>query len=99
MPLHDFGIGEGGTLYYVMELLDGIDLDSFVQRFGQMPPERVIYVLKQACLSLEEAHQLDLVHRDIKPANIYLSQCALELDFVKVLDFGLVKSQQRQLST
>jgi serine/threonine-protein kinase len=91
VELYDFGISEDGTFYYVMELLDGIDLETFVERFGPLPPERVVHVLRQACLSLGEAHQRDLIHRDVKPANLYLCQYALEPDFVKILDFGLVK--------
>ena len=77
--------------YLVMEMLDGIDLESLVHRFGPQPPGRVIYILRQACQSLAEAHAAGLVHRDIKPSNLYLSHLGLEYDFVKVLDFGLVK--------
>jgi len=72
-------------------VLDGIDLESFVARFGPMAPQRVLHVLDQAARSLAEAHELGLVHRDIKPANVYLCRVGTELDFVKVLDFGLVK--------
>ena len=91
VQLYDFGVTEDGTVYYVMELLHGVDLESLVRRFGSLEPERTIHVLQQACHSLEEAHQRGLVHRDIKPANIFLCRSALEYDFVKVLDFGLVK--------
>ncbi len=91
VELYDYGIAEDGTLYYVMELLHGIDLESLVRRFGPLAAERVVHILRQACLSLGEAHSKDLIHRDIKPANLYLCQRALEYDFVKVLDFGLVK--------
>ena len=91
VELYDFGTTEDGTLYYAMEMLEGIDLETFVLRFGSMAPERVLHVLDQAARSLAEAHELGLVHRDIKPANVYLCRVATELDFVKVLDFGLVK--------
>ncbi|NNG15564.1 MAG: serine/threonine protein kinase, partial [Gemmatimonadales bacterium] len=91
VELYDFGVAQDGTLYYVMELLDGIDLQQLVRQDGPLPPERVIHVLTQACASLAEAHQQGLVHRDIKPANIYLCRLGVECDFVKVLDFGLVK--------
>jgi serine/threonine-protein kinase len=91
VEVYDFGTTEDGAFYYVMELLDGIDLERLVQRFGPLPPERVVHILRQVCLSLAEAHRRDLVHRDVKPANIYLCRRALQDDFVKVLDFGLVK--------
>jgi serine/threonine-protein kinase len=93
VQLFDFGEAEDGSLYYVMELLEGVNLDSLVRRFGPLEPARAVHVLRQVCHSLEEAHQRGLVHRDIKPANIVLCESALEYDFVKVLDFGLVKAQ------
>jgi serine/threonine-protein kinase len=91
IQLYDFGVTADGRFYLVMELLDGIDLESLVRRFGPQPPSRVIHLLRQACHSLAEAHNRGLVHRDIKPANIHLCRLGLEYDFVKVLDFGLVK--------
>ena len=94
IELYDFGQTEDGTLYFVMELLDGINLDSFVERFGPMPPARVVHVLCQACDSLGEAHAHGLIHRDVKPANIHLCRMGLQHDYVKVLDFGIVKSQR-----
>jgi serine/threonine-protein kinase len=87
----DFGVTEEGTFYYVMELLAGRDLESLVREFGPVPAERAIYLLRQACHSLADAHARGLVHRDIKPANIYVCRMGLEYDFIKVLDFGLVK--------
>ena len=90
VELYDFGQAEDGTLFYVMELLSGIDLEHLVSRFGPVPAERAVHLLKQVCHALEEAHQNGLTHRDIKPANIVVSQTGSELDFVKVLDFGLV---------
>ena len=92
VELYDFGVTEEGTLYLVMELLEGITLESLVRRFGPLPAGRVIHVLRQVCDSLEEAHTAGLIHRDIKPANIHLGRVGLQHDFVKVLDFGLVKS-------
>jgi len=92
VALYDFGVTEEGRLYLVMELLEGITLDILVRQHGPVPPARVIHVLTQICDSLEEAHAAGLVHRDIKPANIHLGQVGREHDFVKVLDFGLVKS-------
>ena len=89
--LYDFGQAEDGTLFYVMELLQGIDLDKLVNRFGPVPPERAIHILNQVCHSLAEAHKNGLTHRDIKPANIFVSGIGTDSDFVKVLDFGLVR--------
>jgi serine/threonine protein kinase len=75
-----------------MELLEGLDLETLVRRHGPVPPERAIHLLVQACDSLAEAHAAGLVHRDVKPANIVACHWGLKWDFVKVLDFGLVKA-------
>ncbi len=91
----DFGATPDGTFYYVMELLSGRDLDSLVHQFGPLPADRTVYLLVQVCQSLAEAHARGLVHRDIKPANIYTCRMGLEYDFVKLLDFGLVKFNDR----
>ena len=90
--LYDFGVSETGSFYFVMELLTGMDLSSLVQRFGPLPPERAVAVLRQACRSLGEAHAAGLLHRDIKPQNLFLCRLGIDFDIVKVLDFGLVKS-------
>jgi serine/threonine-protein kinase len=91
VQLYDFGVTEEGSLYYVMELLDGMDLDTLVERYGPVPPERAVQLLTQVCASLDDAHENGLVHRDIKPANIVVCRVGSVWDFVKVLDFGLVK--------
>jgi serine/threonine-protein kinase len=96
VQLYDFGVTQTGTFYYVMELLDGVDLDELVKQHGPLAPERVVHILEQALDSLAEAHSHGLVHRDIKPANLHLSRRGLRDDFVKVLDFGLVKLQQQE---
>jgi serine/threonine-protein kinase len=88
--LYDFGATEDGTLYFAMELLDGMDLESLVRGTGPLPAARVVHILRQVCESLEEAHASGLVHRDIKPANLHIGRFGLRHDFVKVLDFGLV---------
>jgi eukaryotic-like serine/threonine-protein kinase len=92
ISLYDFGVAQDGTFFLVMELLDGLDLETLVERFGPLEPERAVYLLRQACDSLAEAHARGLVHRDIKPSNIFTCRMGLEVDFVKVLDFGLVKA-------
>ena len=94
--LYDFGLSESGSLYFVMELLRGLDLFALVKDFGPLPPERVVSVLRQACRSLAEAHGAGLLHRDVKPHNLFLCRLGLDCDVVKVLDFGLVKSLGRR---
>jgi len=94
VDLYDFGVAENGTVYYVMELLEGLDLVDLVTRFGPIPSERAIHLLRQVCDSLGEAHQRGLIHRDIKAANIYLCHYGRSADFIKVLDFGLVTLRQ-----
>ncbi|MFL5499850.1 MAG: protein kinase domain-containing protein [Gemmatimonadaceae bacterium] len=91
VELYDFGVTADGTLYLVMEFLEGMDLETLVKQKGPLPNGRVVHILRQVCESLEEAHATGLVHRDIKPANIHLGRVGLRHDFVKVLDFGLVK--------
>jgi serine/threonine-protein kinase len=96
VELYDFGVGENGDLYLVMELLEGLDLDTLVERFGPLPPERVVHLLLQACESLAEAHDNGLIHRDIKPSNLHVGRLGRRHDFLKVLDFGLVKPDHRR---
>ncbi len=90
--VYDFGISQDGSFYYVMELLKGFDLERLVIRYGPVVPARVIYFLRQACESLSEAHARDLIHRDIKPGNLFSCHFGGRYDFIKILDFGLVKT-------
>ncbi|MCK5798409.1 MAG: serine/threonine protein kinase, partial [Deltaproteobacteria bacterium] len=89
VELYDFGRDDDGTFYYVMELLEGLDLEDLVEHHGPQPSSRTIHVLRQVCDSLAEAHDKGLLHRDIKPSNIFIEPRGLSQDTVKVLDFGL----------
>lgn len=91
ISIYDYGNGPNGELWYAMEYLEGLSLFDLVERYGPVPPPRTAYILRQACASLWEAHSCGLVHRDIKPQNLMICDLHGERDFVKVLDFGLVK--------
>jgi eukaryotic-like serine/threonine-protein kinase len=90
--IFDFGESEDGDPYYAMELLDGWSLQGLVESWGPQPAGRVIHLLRQACDGLGEAHGRGLIHRDIKPANLFVLPTPDELDRIKILDFGVVKS-------
>jgi serine/threonine-protein kinase len=92
IQIFDYGVTEAGVFYYVMELLDGLDLESIVVRYGAQPAARVIKLLEQACGSLAEAHDAGLLHRDIKPPNLFACRAADEVDICKLLDFGIVQT-------
>jgi eukaryotic-like serine/threonine-protein kinase len=91
VTVYDFGVTEEGDFYYVMELLDGMSLERCVRLFGPVEPGRAVALLRQVCHSLGEAHERGLIHRDLKPANIFTCRLGPDIDFIKVLDFGLVK--------
>lgn len=97
IAIYDYGRTPEDIFYYAMEYLDGIDLQELIDKYGPQPAGRVIYILKQICGSLYEAHSSGLVHRDIKPANIMINHRGGEGDVVKVLDFGLVKAREGDL--
>jgi serine/threonine-protein kinase len=88
--LFDFGTTEDGRVYYVMELLHGMDFEKLVAERGPLEPAHVAHLMDQVCDSVGEAHEAGIVHRDIKPSNLFLSRSGLTREFVKVLDFGLV---------
>lgn len=91
IDIYDYGRADDGTFYYVMEYLPGLSVNDLVKRYGPLPAERAIYLLRQTCDALGEAHDAGLVHRDIKPANIFASQRGGMYDIAKLLDFGLAK--------
>jgi serine/threonine protein kinase len=95
IQVFDFGITAQQSFYYVMELLAGRDLQSLVREFGPLPEARARYLLTQVCHSLADAHSRGLVHRDVTPSNIYVCRMGLDYDFIKVLDFGLVRFNER----
>lgn len=96
IAIYDFGRTEEGVFYYAMEYLNGYSLNAVVDVSGPLPAARVVWILQQVCGSLAEAHRRGLIHRDIKPANIMLCERGGVYDFVKVLDFGLVKNVEQQ---
>ena len=91
IAIYDFGRSPDGVFYYAMEYLPGVCVDTLVQQTGPLPPARVVHLLQQVCGSLSEAHAHGLVHRDVKPGNLMICERGGIADFVKVLDFGLVK--------
>jgi CHASE1-domain containing sensor protein len=91
IAIYDYGRTSDGVFYYAMELINGINLLQLVGFDGPLAPSRVVHLLRQACGALAEAHAAGLIHRDIKPANLMISVYGGIPDFLKVLDFGLVK--------
>src|SRR5437667_8135585 len=92
ITIYDYGRTPEGIFFYAMEYLDGVSLDKLGKEFGPQPEGRVIYILRQICGSLAEAHSFGLIRRDIKPANIILNRRGAEYDDVKVLDCGLTRA-------
>ena len=95
IEIFDFGYNSAGVFYYAMEYLNGTTLGQCVEDAGAQTEARVVHIMKQACGSIAEAHRKELIHRDLKPANIMLCEMGGLYDFVKVLDFGLVRSERQ----
>ncbi|HTV25517.1 MAG TPA: CHASE domain-containing protein [Polyangiaceae bacterium] len=91
ISIYDYGRTPEGICYYAMEYIDGLTLEQLVESSGPLPAARVSHLLRQVCHALAEAHAVGLVHRDIKPGNLMVCRRGGIPDFVKVMDFGLVK--------
>ena len=91
IDIYDYGRTDDGTFYYVMEFLPGHDLGELIKEHGPLPPARTVYLMRQVCDALAEAHEHGLIHRDIKPANIFCAYRGGQFDVAKLLDFGLAK--------
>jgi len=91
ITLYDYSRTDDGIFFIAMEFLDGRTLSQTMQADGPLAQDRVIHIAQQICRSLREAHALGIIHRDLKPANVMLLRQQDDHDFVKVLDFGLVK--------
>ncbi|MCA9719510.1 MAG: CHASE domain-containing protein, partial [Myxococcales bacterium] len=98
VAIYDYGKTPDGLFYYAMEYIDGISLAELVRRGGAQPPARVVFIIRQIASALVEAHERGLLHRDISPANVMLTRRGGMHDFVKVLDFGLVKDLEDRVS-
>ncbi|WP_394836627.1 serine/threonine protein kinase [Pendulispora rubella] len=96
VTIFDYGRTPEGIFYYAMELLDGETVQDTIDATGPMPPERVAKILMQIAGALDEAHSVGSVHRDVKPSNVVLCNQGGLFDFVKVLDFGLAESFERE---
>jgi serine/threonine-protein kinase len=99
VEIYDYGRAKDGTYYYVMEYLPGSSLAELVEKYGPLSPERVVYLLRQVCQALREAHAAGLVHRDIKPSNIFAARRGGVDDVAKLLDFGLVLPTAQDLDS
>jgi len=91
VEIFDYGHTEDGTFYYVMEYLPGLNLTELVTRHGPLAPARAVYLLRQVCAALNEAHGIGLIHRDVKPGNIIISIRGGLHDVAKLVDFGMVQ--------
>ena len=94
IQIFDYGASDDGLYYIAMEYLDGMDLQSLVEQHGPVHPRRAIHFMMQACLALEVAHEAGVIHRDIKPHNLFVCRTGDDPDFIKLLDFGIVRLRE-----
>jgi len=92
VSIYDFGISKDGLLFCAMELVEGVNLAHFMTYDPAIPIERCVWIMRQICGAIEEAHDIGLIHRDIKPQNIMICRKGQLMDLVKVVDFGLAKT-------
>jgi serine/threonine-protein kinase len=96
VQVYDFGASDDGIHYIAMEYLSGLDLETMVNRYGPLPPDRVLWFARQICDSLDEAHAAGVIHRDVKPSNLFVTRIGANPDFLKLLDFGLARLRSVQ---
>jgi serine/threonine-protein kinase len=94
IQIFDYGASDDGLYYIAMEYLDGVDLQTLVERGGPLPPVRAIHYAMQACLALEVAHEAGVIHRDVKPHNLFLCRGDDDTGLIKLLDFGIVRFRE-----
>jgi serine/threonine protein kinase len=90
----DFGYTQEGSVYLVMEFLEGVGLDEVIARHSRLPINRLLPILIQVADALDFAHLMNVIHRDLKPENILLTEVRGHKDVVKILDFGIAKVQE-----
>jgi eukaryotic-like serine/threonine-protein kinase len=98
VQIYDYGYSDEGEAFCVMQFLKGLTLHEVVARSGHQPIGRTLFILRQVCDALAEAHSLDLLHRDVKPQNIMLSLDPSVGDWAVMFDFGLAKPLQPDTS-
>ena len=91
VAVSDFGELDDGTLYLVMEYVDGTPLEDLLDQEGSLDPLRALHITRHVLRGLKHAHEAGIVHRDIKPANVMLIERDGDVDFARILDFGLAK--------